>query len=88
MSAPLEQERKFFTSHQSEWQKAYSGKFVLVKGEALSGVFDSDATAVSEGIRRFGLEPFLVRNVAEKEEEIRIPALMFGLLHANSPLPA
>jgi hypothetical protein len=88
MSAALEKERKFFNDHQSEWQDAYPGKFVLVKGEALIGVFDSDTTAVSEGIQRFGLESFLVRNVSEKEEAIRIPAIMFGLLHANSPLPA
>ena len=87
MNAPLQQERKFFQEHQAEWQRIHPGKFVLVKGETLGGVFDSDATAVSEGIRRFGLEPFLVRNVEEKEEAIRIPALMFGLLHANYPLP-
>ncbi|HXP61143.1 MAG TPA: hypothetical protein VN829_11670 [Dongiaceae bacterium] len=88
MGAALEKERKFFKDHQSEWRGAYPGKFVLVKGEALIGVFDSDTTAVSEGIQRFGLESFLVRNVAENEEAIRIPALMFGLLHANSPSPA
>ncbi len=88
MNAPLQQERKVFLEKQAEWQKTHPGKFVLVKGEALIGVFDSDATAVSEGIRSFGLEPFLVRNVEEKEEAIRIPALMFGLLHADSPLPA
>jgi hypothetical protein len=58
-----------------------------VKGEALIGVFDSDNTAVTEGIQRFGLDPFLVRNVAETEEAIRIPALMFGLLYANYTLP-
>jgi len=87
MNAPLQQERKFFLEHQADWRKMHPGKFVLVKGEALIGVFDSDNTAVSEGIRRFGLESFLVRNVEEMEEAIRIPALMLGLLHANSPLP-
>jgi hypothetical protein len=88
MSVPLEQERKFFANHQGEWEKAHPGKFVLVKGESLIGVFDSDRTAVSEGIRKFGLESFLVRNVVEKEEAIRIPALMFDLIHASYPLPA
>ena len=86
MSTALEQERKLFKDHQAEWQKSYPGKFVLIKGETLRGVFDSDKTAVSEGIRLFGFEPFLVRNVAETEEEIHIPAIMFGLLHANYPL--
>jgi hypothetical protein len=87
MSSPLEQERKFFREHRAEWEKTYAGKFVLVKGEALVGTFDAADTAVSEGIRKFGTESFLVRNVGEKEEEIRIPALMLGLLNANSTLP-
>lgn len=72
MGAALETERKFFNDHQPRWPEAYPGKFVLVKGEALIGVFDSDTTAVSEGIQRFGLESFLVRGVSEKEETIRI----------------
>ena len=83
----LDKERKFFEDNRSEWERAYPGKFVLVKDEILIGVFDSDSTAVTEGIQRFGLEPFLVRNVAEKEEAIRIPALMFGLLYADYTLP-
>lgn len=87
MSVPLEQERKWFNDHQDEWQKSYPGKFVLIKGEVLIGVFDSDKTAVSEGLQRFGNDSFLVRNVGEKEEAIHIPAIMFGLLHGNNPLP-
>jgi hypothetical protein len=85
---PLEQERKFFNDQQVEWSKLYPGKFVLVQGQELIGVFDTAENAVSEGLRRFGLNPFLVRNVLEKEEEVRIPALMFGLIHAIVPLPA
>jgi hypothetical protein len=84
---PLEQERTFFADHRADWEKLHPGKFVLVHGQALIGVFDSDETAVSEGIRLFGLNPFLVRNVLEKEEEVRIPALMFGLINAIVPLP-
>ena len=79
----LEQERKFFKEHQAEWEKLHPSKFVLVKGAELVGVFDGAENAVSEGIRRFGTESFLVRHVSEKEEEVRIPALMFGLLNAD-----
>jgi hypothetical protein len=83
----LEQERVFFKNRQADWEKLYPGKFVLVQGQELIGVFDTAENAVSEGIRRFGLNPFLVRNVLEKEEELRIPALMFDLVHAIIPLP-
>ena len=79
----LQQERKFFKANQAEWLKSYPGKFVLIKGDKLIGVFDNDANAVADGLRRFGSESFLVRGVNEKEEALRIPALMFGLFHAN-----
>ena len=91
MDAPLKQERNFFKDHQAEWLKSYPGKFVLVKGEALIGVFDTDSTAVSKEIRRFGLEPFLVRNVAEREEELRIRVIYSGSAEREGPalsLPA
>jgi hypothetical protein len=76
----LKQERDFFNSNQPEWVTLYPGKFVLIKGEKLVSIFDSAENAVSEGLKRFGSESFLVRGVNEKEEAICIPALMFGLL--------
>jgi hypothetical protein len=80
---PLKTERDFFKANQAEWVKAHSGKFVLVKGEKLVGVFDNDQNAVAEGLRLFGSESFLVRGVGEQDETLRIPALMFGLINAN-----
>lgn len=85
--SPLQKEREFFKANQAEWVKMHSGKFVLVKGEKLIGVFDSDQKAVAEGLRLFGHESFLVRGVNEQDETLRIPALMFGLLNANSACP-
>lgn len=86
MSA-LQVEREFFKANQAEWIKIHSGKFVLVKGEKLIGVFDSDQKAVAEGLRLFGSESFLVRGVDEQDETLRIPALMFGLLNGNFTRP-
>jgi len=77
----LEKELKFFDQHKAEWVKAHLGKFVLVKGDELFGVFDSAETAISEGARQFGTDSFLVRKVTAADEEIRIPALTLGLLH-------
>lgn len=81
--SPLQTELEFFKANQAEWAKVHSGKFVLVKGEKLIGVFDSDQNAVAEGLRFFGSESFLVRGVNELDQTLRIPALMFGLLNAN-----
>lgn len=79
----LQQEREFFKAHQAEWAKTHPGKFVVVKGTELVGVFDNPENAVADGMRRFGSESFLVRGVNEKEETLRIPSLMFGLINAH-----
>lgn len=70
-------ELEFFKAHQAEWQKMHPGKFVLMKGSELIGVFNNEKTAIAEGVRRFGPESFFVRGVHEKEE--RIPAFVSAL---------
>ncbi len=79
-SAPLQEERDFFSTHQSEWKERFPGKFALVKGQHLVNTFDRAEDAVSLGFEQFGNEPFLVRQVEESEDGIFIPALAFGIL--------
>jgi hypothetical protein len=80
----LEQERQYYAEHLAEWLTSYPGKFVLVKGQELIGVFDTIEDALSEGARRFALEPFLVRRVEKNREDVSIPALTLGILRANT----
>ena len=63
--------------------KIHPGKFVLVKGHELLGVFDTAEVAIAEGARRFGAQSFLVRQVQSGDENVYIPALALGLLYAN-----
>lgn len=79
----LEEERSFYEEKHREWLQHYAGKFALVKGRELVGVFDTSEAALAEGARRFGLTPFLVRPVLAVQEEIHIPALTLGLLRAD-----
>lgn len=60
------------------------GRTVLIHGDDLIGIFDTDAEAVREGTRRFGLGPFLVRQVRVEEPVISNPALSQGILRAPS----
>lgn len=87
-STVLEKERKYFETNRKQWVALHPGKFVLVKGEELIGVFDKPEDALAEGARRFGLDSFLVRQVKEAEELIYIPALTLGILRADSTRPA
>lgn len=80
----LEEERQFYAENLANWLGQYPGKFVLVKGRELIGTFDTNEEALAEGARRFGLAPFLVRRVQERQEDISIPALTLGILRANT----
>ena len=84
----LEKERKYFDRKKAEFIAEYLGKFVLIKENKLIGVFNTVEDALSDGARRFGLSPFLVRQVSNSvETEINIPALSLGILNANSTRP-
>jgi hypothetical protein len=39
--------------------KRFSGKFALVKGESLIGIFDSETAAIRHGYENLGNVPFL-----------------------------
>ncbi len=80
----LDTERQFYSENLAKWLGQYPGKFVLVKGRELIGTFDTDKDALSQGARLYGLDPFLVRRVQERQEEVSIPALTLGILRADT----
>jgi hypothetical protein len=72
----LDAERKTFVDRHGELLAEHSGKFVVIKGDQLIGAFDTIDNALVEGARRFGLQPFLVRQVTQTvSDTVDIPAL-------------
>lgn len=55
--------------------KGSEGKFALVQGEAVD-VFTSYEDALKEGYRRFGLTPFLIKQIEAVEQVQFITRLM------------
>jgi hypothetical protein len=80
---PLERELATFQAHLSEWSRAHSGKFALVVGEELIGVFDTPEKAYEAGILRFGNIPMLIRQLRPDDETAFLPALTLGLIYAD-----
>lgn len=64
---PLEKEIETYKNKLPEL-KGQEGKFVLIKGETVAGVFTSYEDAVKEGYEKFKLEPFLVRKIQSFEQ--------------------
>nr|WP_298724398.1 hypothetical protein [uncultured Steroidobacter sp.] len=46
---------------------AQKGKYVLIKGAELAGIFDSYRDALAAGYQRFKLDSFLVKQVTSAE---------------------
>ncbi len=80
---PLEKELALYEKMKAELLKNYEGKFALIHEDEFLGAFDSTENAYTEGVRRFGVQPFLVRKIAEHEEVYRNQALALGLIHAR-----
>lgn len=81
----LEQELEYFERNLSAWLTENQGRFALVHGQELVGMFNTNDDALSEGARQFGLSSFLIRPVLPSAGTITAPALTLGLLRAHSP---
>jgi hypothetical protein len=84
----LDVERAYFEKSRNELQAQYANRFVLIKGEELIGVYNTIQEALAEGVQRFGLQNFLIRQVGVEFKEVSIPALSLGILRADSTLPS
>ena len=67
MSQALEHEAALFAANIDEWRRTQPGKFVLIKEQSVVGFFLSLDQAFAEGTARFGLEPFLVRQIVPQD---------------------
>lgn len=79
----LAEEYAYFAEIKSELLKDQGGKFALIKGRKLIGVFDTDTDAYQVGVMQFGNEAFLIVRISQEEEGYWIPTLELGLLDAD-----
>ena len=68
----LERELATFKEKLPELLATAPSKYVLVHGEDVAGTWDTWGEAIDAGYERFGLEPFLVKQIVEREEAIHV----------------
>lgn len=70
MSTPvkLKQELATYKKLKNRLLDEAKGNFVLIKGDKMLGTYSSYNDALTEGYKRFGNTPFLVKQVTEIEE--------------------
>lgn len=63
----LEQELKTYEKEKEKLLSEAKGKFALIKGDKIIGIYVSQEDALAEGYKRFGNEEFLVKEITEIE---------------------
>jgi hypothetical protein len=84
----LDTERKFLEENRDRLLKEYGGKFLVIKGEDVSGAFDTMEEALQGAVVQHGLENVLIRRPSEAQIELSAPALTLGILNANPTQPS
>jgi hypothetical protein len=71
--AVLAQEIATYRDHLPQLLREQAGRFVLIKGVDVLGTFPERSAALREGYRRFGVAPFLVRQIADPDPVVYLP---------------
>ena len=81
MADLLATEKAYLAANHVELAAKHPGKFLLIKGEAVHGTFETYEQGVISGAKEFGAGPFLVRSVSHPgdSEAPNIPALSVGV---------
>ena len=79
----LTEEYAYFAEIRAELLKEQEGRYALIKGKKLIGVFDTDTDAYQVGVMQFGNEVFLIVRISQEDENYWIPTLELGLLDAD-----
>lgn len=75
----LETEWNYFNEHRAEFVEQAPGKFALIKGTSLIGMFDSEVSAIRNGYEKLGNVPFLVKQVTEVDIPLTFTSFDLGV---------
>lgn len=65
----LQEELKTFEKKKRELLASSRGKFVLIKNNETTGIFETEADAINQGFRKFKNRPFLVKQILDTEPD-------------------
>ena len=80
MIKPLELELKTYDRERGRLEHEHRGKFVLIRGEEIAGIFDDFQTASQHAAQRFKRDSYLIHCTAT--EMMHIPSVLLEKLAA------
>jgi len=66
-SRTLQREGEVFAAHLDEWRQHHLGEVVLIKGADVIGFYGTLDEAFADGLRRFGLDEFFVKQIIPRD---------------------
>ena len=72
MADPLAIEKAFLLDNLDELSADHPGKYLLIKGKAVHGAFETFEQGVVAGTTKFGAGPFLVRSYTPQTRSLHV----------------
>lgn len=69
----LTQEYAVYEAKREELEAAHTGKYVLIKGDEVIGIFDTLDDALRVAVKRFGRGPYLIEEIGLPMPETVLP---------------
>jgi hypothetical protein len=82
--SPLAEELAFFQEQKAKLLEHNNGQFALIKGRALYGTFTTFDEAYAAGVKLFGNQPMLIKQILAEEPSVQVPAFSFGLIRSQA----
>lgn len=64
-----------YVSHLGDLLKA-EGKFVLIKGSEVVGIYESEEDADADAARRFGAEPVMIKRIVSSDPAVSLGGIL------------
>jgi hypothetical protein len=74
--AVFDREKRVYETHKQELLASAEGKFVLIHGDQIEGVFESRTDAIKHGFERFGHVPIFTKRIERYEKPARFTSLL------------
>lgn len=79
----LKTELAYFNRIEKDLLPKHKGKFALIKGKNLAGLYKTPRSAYQKGLKKFGETQFLIKEVVGKENIESIPTITHRLIRAS-----
>lgn len=79
----LKKELNYFISIKDDLLKDSEGKFALIKGNSLIGVYKTPKSAYLAGLKKIGRTQFLIKEIVKEEVPESIPTITQNLICAS-----